>query len=43
MEGFFRELSEAEADGSIGPAVYERLSRKYGIAWLDPSADAADS
>jgi mannose-6-phosphate isomerase-like protein (cupin superfamily) len=34
LEGFFRELSEAESDGSIGPAVYERVSRKYGITWL---------
>lgn len=34
LEGFFRELSEAEADGSIGPAVYERVSKKYGITWL---------
>jgi mannose-6-phosphate isomerase-like protein (cupin superfamily) len=34
FEGFFRELSAAEADGSIGPDVYARVSEKYGISWL---------
>ncbi len=34
FEGFFRELGEAEADGSIGPDVYARVSEKYGITWL---------
>jgi mannose-6-phosphate isomerase-like protein (cupin superfamily) len=34
FEGFFRELSAAEADGSIGPEVYARVSEKYGITWL---------
>jgi mannose-6-phosphate isomerase-like protein (cupin superfamily) len=34
FEGFFRELSEAEADGSIGPDVYARVSEEYGITWL---------
>ena len=34
FEGFFRELSAAEADGSIGPEVYARVSAKYGITWL---------
>jgi hypothetical protein len=24
-----------ERDGSIGPAVYASVSRKYGITWLD--------
>jgi hypothetical protein len=35
FEGFFRELAEAEADGTIGPEVYARVSEKYGITWLD--------
>ena len=34
FEGFFRELSEAESDGTIGPEVYARVSEKYGITWL---------
>jgi hypothetical protein len=34
FEGFFRELSAAEADGTIGPDVYARVSEKYGITWL---------
>ncbi len=34
FEGFFRELSEAESDGTIGPEVYARISEKYGITWL---------
>jgi mannose-6-phosphate isomerase-like protein (cupin superfamily) len=34
LEGFFRELSEAESAGGAGPEVYERASKKYGITWL---------
>jgi mannose-6-phosphate isomerase-like protein (cupin superfamily) len=34
FEGFFRELSQAESDGSIGPDAYARVSEKYGITWL---------
>jgi mannose-6-phosphate isomerase-like protein (cupin superfamily) len=34
FEGFFRELGAAEADGSIGPEVYARVSEKYRIAWI---------
>jgi len=34
FEGFFRELSEAEAAGTIGPEVYARVSARYGIVWL---------
>jgi mannose-6-phosphate isomerase-like protein (cupin superfamily) len=34
FEGFFRKLSAAEADGSIGPEVYARVLEKYGITWL---------
>jgi len=29
FEGFFRELAEAERDGSIGPDAYARASEKY--------------
>ena len=34
FEGFFRELSDAEASGSIGPEAYARASERYGITWL---------
>ena len=34
FEGFFRELSEAERDGTIGPDAYARASERYGITWL---------
>ena len=34
FEGFFRELSEAEAAGTIGPEVYARVSARYGLTWL---------
>jgi mannose-6-phosphate isomerase-like protein (cupin superfamily) len=34
FEGFFRELAEADRDGSIGPSAYARVSEKYGITWL---------
>ncbi len=34
FEGFFRELSAAEADGTIGPDAYARASERYGITWL---------
>ena len=34
FEGFFRELSEAERDGTIGPDAYVRASERYGITWL---------
>ena len=34
LEGFFRELSEAESAGGAGPEAYERASMKYGITWL---------
>ncbi len=33
FEGFFRELSEAERDGTIGPDAYARASARYGITW----------
>jgi mannose-6-phosphate isomerase-like protein (cupin superfamily) len=34
LEGFFRELGQAELDGTIGPEAYARVSEKYGISWL---------
>ena len=34
FEGFFRELSDAERDGTIGPDAYARTSERYGITWL---------
>ena len=34
FEGFFRELSDAERDGTIGPNAYARVSECYGITWL---------
>jgi len=35
FEGFFRELSDAERDGTIGPEAYARASERYGITWLE--------
>jgi mannose-6-phosphate isomerase-like protein (cupin superfamily) len=35
LDGFFRELADAERDGSLGPAAYEHASKRYGITWLD--------
>jgi mannose-6-phosphate isomerase-like protein (cupin superfamily) len=34
LEGFFRELSEADANGQLGPEAYARASERYGITWL---------
>ena len=34
LEGFFRELSEAERNGTLGPDAYDRASARYGITWL---------
>ena len=34
FEGFFRELSDAERNGTIGPDAYARASARYGITWL---------
>jgi mannose-6-phosphate isomerase-like protein (cupin superfamily) len=34
LEGFFRELAEADRTGATGPDAYARLSEKYGISWL---------
>ena len=30
----FRELAEADRDGSLGPEAYARASERYGITWL---------
>ncbi len=34
FEGFSRELSEAERNGTIGPEAYARASGLYGITWI---------
>jgi mannose-6-phosphate isomerase-like protein (cupin superfamily) len=34
LEGFFRELAEADANGQLGPEAYARASERYGITWL---------
>lgn len=33
FESFYRELADAERAGTIGPAAYARISKKYGITW----------
>ena len=35
LEGFFRELADAERAGVLGPDAYGRASRNYGITWLE--------
>ena len=35
LEGFFRELAEADREGRLGPDAYARASERYGITWLD--------
>jgi mannose-6-phosphate isomerase-like protein (cupin superfamily) len=34
LEGFFRELAEADRAGAIGPEAYASASEKCGITWL---------
>jgi quercetin dioxygenase-like cupin family protein len=34
LEGFFRELAEADRAGAIGSEAYASASAKYGITWL---------
>jgi mannose-6-phosphate isomerase-like protein (cupin superfamily) len=34
LDGFFRELAEADAAGSLGPDVQAAVSERYGISWL---------
>ena len=33
LDGFFRELAEAEAAGELGPEAYARASERYRITW----------
>lgn len=35
LEGFFRELAQADRDGHLGPEAYANASRNYGVTWLD--------
>jgi mannose-6-phosphate isomerase-like protein (cupin superfamily) len=34
LEGFFRELADADDAGELGPEAYARASERYGITWL---------
>jgi mannose-6-phosphate isomerase-like protein (cupin superfamily) len=34
LEGFFRELADAERAGELGAEAYARASARYGITWL---------
>ena len=34
LEGFFRELAEADSAGRLGPEAYARASGNYGVTWL---------
>ena len=34
LEGFFRELADADAAGTLGPDAYASASANYGITWL---------
>jgi mannose-6-phosphate isomerase-like protein (cupin superfamily) len=34
LEGFFRELAEAERNGTLGADAYAGASSRYGITWL---------
>ena len=34
VEGFFRELDQAEREGRLGPEAYAAASERYGITWL---------
>jgi quercetin dioxygenase-like cupin family protein len=35
LEGFFRELAQADRAGELGPEAYANASRNYGLTWLD--------
>jgi quercetin dioxygenase-like cupin family protein len=35
MENFFDELSVAQETGTLDDAMHKRISRKYGIEWLE--------
>lgn len=34
IEGFFRELAQAETEGRLGPEAYGVASERFGITWL---------
>jgi Cupin domain len=34
LDGFFRELAEADRAGTLGPEAYATVSARYGITWL---------
>ena len=34
LEGFFRELAEADRAGTLGPEAYARASERYGLTWI---------
>ena len=34
FDGFFRELAEADAAGTLGPDAYAAASERFGITWL---------
>jgi mannose-6-phosphate isomerase-like protein (cupin superfamily) len=34
LDGFFRELAEAETAGTLGPEAYASASANHGITWL---------
>ncbi len=35
LDGFFRELAEAQEAGTLGPEAYVAASKNHGITWLD--------
>jgi mannose-6-phosphate isomerase-like protein (cupin superfamily) len=35
LEGFFRELADADKAGELGPDAYATASRNHGVTWLD--------
>ncbi len=43
LEGFFRELADADRAGELGPEAYARASDRHGIAWPSPDDAGAAS
>lgn len=35
LEGFFRALADADAEGRLGPDAYAEASERHGIVWCD--------
>jgi len=35
LEGFFRELADADRAGALGPEAYASASKKHGVTWLN--------